>query len=223
MPAESNLRRGDGPASPDRPTVTGRHDRRPRRPGEPTQAAEPLGSGVSLRREVRAGLIFALTDEQLTSSSRSSTRATRHVYGVRALLPGRLPRSRSGSPPTSSTSTPLGIVATSGPQPRGLRGRADGSGGPDHEPKGSIRSPASRGGRQEEAGSRRWPSDPQPEAYARHAPPRERLGPRAGREGRAALARDQHATGRPTNHNWHVGQRGVSRSLLAELATATSR
>ena len=29
------------------------------------------------------------------------------------------------------------------------------------------------------------------------------------------------STGRPRNHNWHVGQRGVSRSLLGELATAT--
>jgi replicative DNA helicase len=30
-----------------------------------------------------------------------------------------------------------------------------------------------------------------------------------------------HATGRPPNHNWHVGQRGLSRSLLAEPAAAT--
>ena len=29
------------------------------------------------------------------------------------------------------------------------------------------------------------------------------------------------ATGRPRNHNWHVGQRGVSRALLGELADAT--
>ncbi len=29
------------------------------------------------------------------------------------------------------------------------------------------------------------------------------------------------ATGRPANHNWHVGKRGVSRALLGELAAAT--
>ena len=29
------------------------------------------------------------------------------------------------------------------------------------------------------------------------------------------------ATGRPRNHNWHVGRRGVSRALLGELAVAT--
>lgn len=30
------------------------------------------------------------------------------------------------------------------------------------------------------------------------------------------------ATGRPRNHNWHVGRRGLSRGLLGELATATA-
>jgi replicative DNA helicase len=30
------------------------------------------------------------------------------------------------------------------------------------------------------------------------------------------------ATGRPANHNWHVGTRGLSRPLLGELATATA-
>lgn len=30
------------------------------------------------------------------------------------------------------------------------------------------------------------------------------------------------ATGRPVNHNWHVGTRGLSRPLLGELATATA-
>jgi replicative DNA helicase len=29
------------------------------------------------------------------------------------------------------------------------------------------------------------------------------------------------ATGRPRNHNWHVGSRGLSRQLMSELATAT--
>lgn len=29
------------------------------------------------------------------------------------------------------------------------------------------------------------------------------------------------ATGRPRNHNWHVGKRGLSRHLMSELATAT--
>ena len=29
------------------------------------------------------------------------------------------------------------------------------------------------------------------------------------------------ATGRPRNHNWHVGVRGLSRPLIGELAQAT--
>ena len=188
-------------------------------------AARPLGARLAPRSSSRTRSSRS-PDEQLARFLAVLYACDGHVYASERLCQiGYTTISERLAARCPAPAAALGIVAHDPhPAPGGVRGHRQG------RARGAA-SPAETGldafaatipvRRQEAARSRAWPSSERRDGRRCYVDtlPRRGLGSRPRREGRAPVARDQPAhRAHPRNHNWHVGRRGLSRPLLAELA-----
>ena len=203
------------------------HQRRPRRPvrtRSPSSARAPRPVGPALGgRSSSPTRSSALGDEQIAASSRVLYACDGHVYcGERYAQIGYTTISERLAHDVQHLLLRLGIVADDPPLKRAcLRGHRNGRArGADHRPR------RARGVR---AARRRWSARTTAlervlaarRRAARSTPTSTRSRSRSGThvlrgQGRALLGRRQRRAGRPRNHNWHVGTRGLSRPQLAD-------